>query len=159
MAIKDQLLEKLSRTSDLPFLFIGSGMSRRYLNLETWGDLLRKFADQTGTAFEYYLTKADGDFPKLASLLVDSYYDVWWKNPEFEPRRVLFRSKLKRKDSPLRIEIAEYIGGMTKTVPDVHRAEVDLLQKIEVDGIITTNWDTLLEKLFPQYEVFIGQES
>nr|WP_246713654.1 SIR2 family protein [Rhizobium esperanzae] len=29
---------------------------------------------------------------------------------------------------------------------------------MNVDGIITTNWDLLLEDLFPDYKVFIGQE-
>lgn len=41
---------------------------------------------------------------------------------------------------------------------DVFERELDLLSKANVDGIITTNWDVLLEKLFPNFEVFIGQE-
>jgi hypothetical protein len=43
--------------------------------------------------------------------------------------------------------------------PDaILREELDLLSKAVVDGIITTNWDTLLEDIFSDYEVFVGQD-
>lgn len=38
-----------------------------------------------------------------------------------------------------------------------HIEEIELLSRLNVDGIITTNWDTLLESLFPDYKVFTGQ--
>ena len=37
-------------------------------------------------------------------------------------------------------------------------SEYRLLKKINIEGIITTNWDLLLEKTFPEFNVFIGQD-
>lgn len=36
--------------------------------------------------------------------------------------------------------------------------EMEFLKRINIDGIITTNWDGLLERIFPEHEVYIGQE-
>ena len=36
--------------------------------------------------------------------------------------------------------------------------EVALLSQLNVDGVITTNWDLLLEHIFPDYRVYVGQE-
>ena len=37
-------------------------------------------------------------------------------------------------------------------------AEIDLLRGAIVDGVITTNFDPLLEHVFPDFRVFVGQE-
>ena len=39
------------------------------------------------------------------------------------------------------------------------REELEILKELNIHGFITTNWDFLLEELFPQYKVFIGQKS
>lgn len=36
--------------------------------------------------------------------------------------------------------------------------ELDLCKKIVIDGIITTNYDNLLEKIFSDFKTYIGQE-
>lgn len=36
-------------------------------------------------------------------------------------------------------------------------AEIAAFAEISVDGIITTNWDSLIEECFPDYTVFVGQ--
>ena len=36
--------------------------------------------------------------------------------------------------------------------------ELSLLQKLVIDGIITTNWDDTVERIFPNYKSYIGQQ-
>jgi hypothetical protein len=36
--------------------------------------------------------------------------------------------------------------------------EVELLSTLNIDGVITTNWDTFLEQIFPDYKKYTGQD-
>lgn len=141
-----------------PFLFIGSGFSRRYLNLEDWHSLLRRFSEGL-KPYEYYHATANGDLPMVASLIADDFHDRWWADSKYEPSREKHKAKVRDKTSALRIEICNHINsiagsGFTETAfPE----EIAALSKLNVDGIITTNWDLFLEKLFPDYRVYIGQ--
>lgn len=156
--IKERLVEQFRNAGAAPFLFVGSGFSRRYLNLEDWATLLKKFT--TGLKpFEYYLTTANGDLPAVATLIAHDFHDYWWSDEQFSQSREKNKAKLKDKTSALRIEICNYLneiaasGFTTTAFPD----EVAALSKLNVDGIITTNWDLFLEKLFPDYRVYVGQ--
>jgi hypothetical protein len=40
-----------------------------------------------------------------------------------------------------------------------HDLEIEALKNVVIEGIITTNWDTLLEQVFPdQFQKYIGQK-
>lgn len=159
---KDQVLEALQKSESSPFLFIGSGFSRRYFGLPQWDELLKNFCTDE---YEYdeLFASANGKLPNLAGFLADRYHDRWWKSKEFEKNRNDYKAnnnglRFKSKSSALRYEISNFINTLYKTNSILLREEVDLLKKINVDGIITTNWDCLLEELFPDHEVYIGQE-
>lgn len=160
MTIKDELSTHLRQFQSAPFLFVGSGISRRYLGLENWEDLLRKFSKETGKEFEYYYTKSNGNLPLAATYLAEDFHEQWWNSEKYNQKRINFTDHLKRTDSPLKIELADYMAQRSSNLVeniDI-REELELLRKVNVDGIITTNWDNLLEKLFPTFEVYIGQE-
>jgi hypothetical protein len=108
--IKDQLRRHLANATELPFLFVGSGMSLRYLQLETWWSLLLRFASQVSKNPQSYRSKSDNDPPKCASLLAQDFHDAWWKEPQFEKNRILCGDWVNKTAGPLKIEIADHIN-------------------------------------------------
>jgi hypothetical protein len=156
--LKEKLIAHFNAAPSTPFLFVGSGFSRRYLGLEDWEALLRKFCENI-KSFEYYLASADADLAGAASLMAIDFHEMWWNNPVYDQSRLKNKARIKDKTSALRIEIANYVHSLSLTdlMASEYKDEVELLSRLNVDGIITTNWDLLLEKLFPDYKVFIGQ--
>ena len=156
--IKQNLIEHFNRNSSYPFLFIGSGFSRRYLGLDDWEGLLRRFC--TGlNQYGYYRSKADGSYPAIANLMSDDFLEYWWTSDEYREQREEYKNLPDTRSSALKIAIGEYIKKLSceGCVNELYSEEIEALSKLEVDGIITTNWDLYLEKLFPDYKVFVGQ--
>jgi hypothetical protein len=159
VSIEAKLTEILKSRGAGPFLFVGSGFSRRYLGLEDWKGLLSKFS-VAGYPFEYYLASADGDYPKAAKLLSHDFNEYWWKAAEYTASVERYKSKIVDSTSALRIEISNYLSSLSEA--EVKKSafpeEIELLSSLNVDGIITTNWDIFLEQLFPDYKTYIGQD-
>lgn len=84
--LKDQTVELLKSKHGSPFLFIGSGFSRRYIGLEDWRGLLSRFCDEIGD-FDYYLATANGNLPSAAGLIAKDFHEVWWKDVNYEESR------------------------------------------------------------------------
>lgn len=156
--LKEKLVEHFKAAPSTPFLFVGSGFSRRYLGLEDWEALLRRFSDGLKD-FEYYRSTAGGDLSVVASLMAVDFHDLWWSHEKYAESREKHKTKVKDKSSALRIEICNYLNSIAAI--DISKSdqkeELELLSQLNVDGIITTNWDSLLETLFPGYRVFVGQ--
>lgn len=156
--VTDSLTKALHSCGSAPFLFIGSGFSRRYIGLETWSDLLARFCANI-SEYGLYLSNANGDLPRTASLIADDFNPMWWKHPEFEASKQEYGKEVTEKSASLKYEIARYLRGLSLEYKDKGlEDEIKALSQMNVDGIITTNWDLLLEDLFPDYKVFIGQE-
>ncbi len=159
MAFKEDLTAHLGRLS-APFLFVGAGLSRRYLGLDGWEDLLRKYAELAGQPYEYYASTADGDFPRIASLIAADLHERWWKDPAFEASRGYFEGQTGGAQWALKAEISRELADSLDSLPK-RGAMADELAKLRnavVDGVITTNFDPLLEHVFPKFEVFVGQD-
>lgn len=152
------LEDLLDKHPAAPFLFIGSGFSRRYLGLEDWKGLLTQFCSPI-KEFGYYSAKANASLPLAASYMSIDYNDWWWSAPETEESRQQYSAQIKVQADALKYEISKYIGRFS--LEDARNSpsgeEISALSEITVDGIITTNWDFLLEELFPDYKVFVGQ--
>jgi len=142
-----------------PFLFVGSGFSRRYLGLESWAELLQRFCDGI-REFGYYSTKANGDLPRAASLMAHDFNELWWSDDRFAESRDRHKKDMRAEASALKLEIATYLNqiDLKQAGAEGLEAEIAALKGLHVDGIITTNWDLLLEELFPDYRSFVGQE-
>lgn len=159
MNFDDELSILLTKRESAPFLFVGSGFSRRYLGLDDWDGLLSKFC-LTGKPYQYFKSSANQDTRVAARLLSEEFYDLWWTNVKYKKKRDALQHLVVDRTSPLRLSISEHLkesSTLAKANP-VYKQELELLKKCDVDGIITTNWDLFLEELFPKYKVYIGQK-
>lgn len=160
MPLADALDQHLSRLAAAPVLFVGSGLSRRYLGLESWRALLERFAAPLPQPFQYYFSTADGDLPRTASLMADAFHEIWWTSDQFKEQRSLHAEEGSTRQSALKSAISDYVLMQSDRSPDndLLKQELSIFGQAVIDGIITTNWDLLIERLFPEYRVFVGQE-
>ncbi|MCU5120152.1 SIR2 family protein [Bacillus cereus] len=156
------LINHLKKINTAPFLFIGSGFSKRYLNLEDWAGLMKKFSNLMPYEFEYYSSTANKDWAEVAELMAKDFHPIWWKEQQFENNRKEFKDRISSKQSPLKVEIAKYLNSIKYTygLNEKNDKEIAALKNVVIDGIITTNWDLLLEQIFEEQEmkVYIGQK-
>jgi len=158
--MNSDLFDHLKKFNTNPYLFIGSGLSRRYIGLPTWEDLLITFFQSSGITgdFEYYQSKSNGNLPLIATTLASEFFEIWWKDSKFKSNRETHKALAKEGNSiPLKLEIASLIS-MSKKTPKVYESEIRLLRTSVIDGIITTNWDNFLENTFDDFNVYIGQQ-
>jgi hypothetical protein len=94
-------------------------------------------------------------------LIAKDFAFHWWKAPELATAREKYKSHIITSSSPLKVAVADKLKNeYNKIARDPQLVEeLDALRAFNAEGIITTNWDTLLERLFPGYKVFIGQQS
>lgn len=157
ISLEDQIYDYLYQ-KPLPYLFIGSGFSRRYVGLEKWSELISLFANKVGENFLFLLSSQNGNIPKATSILSQKFTDQWFHDTNTSNKQVIYKDILISKDIPLKIEISEYLLNKVNSSSFLNKSEIEYLKRINVDGIITTNWDNFIESIFPDYETYIGQD-
>ena len=135
MTIKD-VVDNFETT---PFLFIGSGMSKRYLGLPNWKDLLEYFAriiENDDFAYSKYEHQAKllehpmGLMPKIAELIQKDFDEKWFVTPDIRTISSENMEKVKGGLSPFKAEMAEYLKRNSKT-QDEYKQEISLLSEIK----------------------------
>lgn len=164
MTIKDII----SNFNTTPFLFVGSGMSRRYLNLPDWKGLLKHFAEIISDdefAYVSYENKAKsvkckaGVMPKVAELIQQDFDRKWFADSSIRTVGKKESDQIHNGLSPFKAELASYIKKQTKINED-HRNEIEKLSEISeksIAGVITTNYDFFLEDCFKGFSKYVGQ--
>lgn len=168
--MKDKIAKLLAQTNALPVLFVGSGLTRRYLNLPDWKGLLRQYC-VSGKPFEYYNDKAtrecngtpDMRLPKAADFIEADFNEKWYTDDSCAESRQQHKAEMEAEISPLKICMAEYFSNATGTIQHQYDSEIEQLKKIcnkNVSCIITTNYDCFLEECLGRdnFKVFIGQD-
>lgn len=143
-----------------PYLFIGSGFSRRYLNLENWEGLLKIFCSNI-KEYNHYRTRCNGNMSKIATSICYDFNEMIWNSSE--ESWIRFRDEnaqyLIDNSSALKIAISNYLLKFHEVnVEEKYTEEIEELKKISIEGIITTNWDNFLAHLFPNFHSIIGQD-
>jgi hypothetical protein len=160
----NQTLEDLIKSfPTTPFLFVGSGLTRRYLNLPNWDELLQYFTSRLSSdSFKYQelMNEANGDKAKVGTLIAQEFTRRWFKEPSFRSESAEITKLVKSDVSPFKAELAEYIKNKSTIAPE-YATEIELLKQLTVfniSGFITTNYDTFLECIAPKYKVYTSQE-
>lgn len=160
-SFEEQLKKHLSKFNTYPYLFIGSGLSIRYFNLDSWINLLKNICTELSlNDYSYYASSSNQDFTKIAEMMAKDFKEKWWKENIFSESRTIFKDKTINDESPLKYEICKYIENKAiVTNATNYLEEIELLKKSNIDGIITTNWDNFIEEqLFKDFNCFLGQE-
>lgn len=167
----DNVLEKIVESKRLPVLFVGSGLSKRYLhNYPTWDELLdlsyKKIGDDAFKIEKYRdqfrrqgLSTFDINI-KLASIIEDEFNTAFFdrkikldrvKNPEW----------VKRGISPYKMFLSRFFRNMKVHNSQKTNSELPLLRalKNKIAAVITTNYDEFLEKeiFSTDFRVFVHQ--
>jgi len=154
--IENKLDEVLKKSNSLPFLFVGSGMSRRYLDLPDWGGLLKKFLDEDEV--EYHIQKTSGDYPKVAKYIQSKFLEIFWKNLEYKEMKEEYKKLgFIGEQYPFKFAISKYFQDIDYSSYNL-KDEVEELKKANIDGVITTNYDMFLEAIFDGFQTYKGQD-
>lgn len=142
-----------------PFLFVGAGISRRYLGTPTWNALLERVASTSDRPYAFFRTSGNGDYPRIATAIADDLHDRWWSDPAFEASRSAAGNQLSTREGPFKVEVVKAIEESSHGLPDDGPLadEIALLREATIEGFITTNYDELLEEMFPDFVPYVGQ--
>lgn len=150
--------QKIKSLGISPVLFVGSGISRRYIESPDWIGLLQEIVYDRDINFTKLKQKhTDGskniDLENLATDLENIYFDTL-KDDEIEEdgnKPYYFRKKI--------CKVMEKYLDDNKDLLETN-TEIQELKKLRPSAIITTNYDELLEYVFGEdYTVHVGQTS
>jgi hypothetical protein len=165
MGLKEDFLTRLKKYEVAPFLFVGSGISQRYLGLENWEGLLKELCKPVGRSYNYYKACGNSNLPSVSEEIAKDLHHLWWNSKEYMNLQNSYIDSLKTKHSPFKIEISRYIEKKSQTLekglqslPKNLIEEIKELKKATIQGVITTNWDCLMEHIFSEFRVYIGQD-
>jgi hypothetical protein len=156
--VRADIAKIIADASCQPILFIGSGFTQRYAKGPSWEGLLRLLAERCPLIdkdFVYYMQMYKDDLLKIGSLFSDKYHEwAWNAGREYFP--VEYFEANMPSDIFLKYEIAQILKNLgpdengsygTKALD----AEISALKAISAHAIVTTNYDEVIEPLFPNY--------
>ena len=157
------LQDVVARFNTTPFLFAGSGITKRYYNLPNWEELLKSLAERINDdrfAYAAYRAKAqesstpNGLLPMVATLIQRDFESAWFAKPEIRALDEVGLSQVEHGVSPFKAEIAAQIQKSSVLNTD-YAEEIKRLKRISgknLAGVITTNYDMFFETLRSVYK-------
>ena len=184
--IEIEIQELIRGFKQLPYLFIGTGISRRYSTAPSWDELLyntwvivngenedryKKFVNRISHDIKLDTLISDEERkyrlnPRIATEIQKQFNHKYFEDDEFE-KKVFLTDESKEILDNNYDPFKAYIAKMTRdlTICDSgNRQEVLELEELKknqnkIAGIITTNYDLILENIFSDFDVLIGQDS
>ncbi|WIY27513.1 SIR2 family NAD-dependent protein deacylase [Parasedimentitalea psychrophila] len=146
-----------------PILFVGSGLSKRYMDGPSWEELLAYLADKC-SAIEKglgFYKQSLGHPIQIGQEFSKLYQDWAWAAGSNEFPKVMFGDDV-NKHSYIKYKIVEFFKDLEpEDITGLNAGyliEIEALAKIKPHAIITTNYDEMLEKIFPDHERIVGQQ-
>lgn len=146
-----------------PILFVGSGLSQRYFGGPTWDALLKYLSSQCpilGKDYAYYKQKHKS-LIEVGTEFSEAYMEWAWGAGKDQ-----FPSELFSESHPpeiyIKYKVAEFFEKLVKSatakeVEEKYSGELQALKNIRPHALITTNYDSFLEQVFPDFCPVIGQ--
>lgn len=184
--IINELEHRISSFQQLPYLFVGTGLSMRYSHAPSWNTLLFNIWTMINP------TKKERDFnklkqkiemniasqkpnlnaeeqkyyvnPILASIIEKEFNDRYYSEDEFDT--TVFNEDendeiIDNHLNPFKFLVAKQTSQMK--IDEMLPASKELSSLIQNQnkfaGVITTNYDELLEEIFKDFSVLVGQDS
>lgn len=161
--------EFINQYRNHPVLFIGAGISLRYLNNAfTWDGLLKHISYELKGNNEFYLDIKAGcqvegkyDYTKVATKLEQAFNaDLGQdRNGKFESINDIFYQEMEHENnlSRFKIYLSQLVGQLN--YKEEMREELAELKKIRknIGSVITTNYDGLIEDVFG-FEPLVGND-
>ncbi|MFN5513283.1 MAG: SIR2 family protein [Cyanobacteriota bacterium] len=162
--VTDDLITCIDSMGCQPILFIGSGISRRYLGTPGWEDLLSKMAEKCpciDKEFAYY-KQSHKSLPKVGSVFAEKYKEWAWGEGRSQFPDEFFDAS-QPAEIYLKYQVSIYLRELLdQKVSEFNQInsneEVIAFKSLQPHAIITTNYDRLLEFLFKDYSPVIGQK-
>lgn len=169
------LAETFKRLPNAPYLFIGSGFSRRYCdNAPNWRELLIQFAKITRPGKQFPLRSYEDEleedltanqrYARVAGKIEKDYNRMFYNGeiPVADEHAGIDYEKYPER-SPFRTHLAYLMKCTAKRAnlsPELQEELSDLrvAAKHCINGVITTNYDDFTENLFSEFEVYRGQD-
>lgn len=154
---KDDFINIIKAKKSAPFLFLGSGFPKHYLDTPDWETLLSKFTKKHINA--YYTSLDTKDLSIVATEIAKECNKEFWSLPDDDEYKRSFQDKATNISSVLKHKIANFFVDYSLKEPEEKYAEeLALLSKLSIDGVITTNWDDFCERQFPKFKKYVGQK-
>ena len=132
----DYGFNKLSKLNQKPVLFVGSGLSQRYLKSPTWSGLLEKISEELEIDKSLLERWTSDNYEEIAERLEAICFTTLKKESLVES------DDIRR---PFRELIAQILNEYTVDNSEYEK-EISILGGIDYQKLITTNYDSLLEK-------------
>ncbi len=130
--------EVISQFNTTPFIFAGSGMTRRYYGLPDWKGLLTVFAEKINDdEFAYrsyenqatYVTDSGDKMSIIASLIEKDYNKAWFENwSGVRSNEAFVTEAVTKGTSPFKAEICAYISEKSSVLKK-YEDEIQKLKK------------------------------
>jgi len=148
-----------------PILFIGSGFTQRYAQGPSWEGLLRLLAERCPLIeknFFYYMQTYKDNLLSIGSVFSDKYHEWAWNAGKDNYPPEYFEANMPS-DIFMKHEIARILKDLGPDPKGSYGSaaldsEIAALRAISAHAIVTTNYDEVIEPLFPDYERVISQQ-